>query len=340
MIEISHVSKRFVSDVQTVEALRDVSLTIEKGQIWGIIGFSGAGKSTLLRMVNALEVPDQGYVKLDGRKLSDYTEGELRGGRKRIGMIFQQFNLLESRTVYENIAIPLRLNHTPAEQIAARVEELLAFVELEGKKDAYPWQLSGGQKQRVGIARALATNPEILLCDEATSALDPDTTESILQLLAQINQQLGITIILVTHQIQVVQRICNRVAVMENGQIVEQGAVLDVFGNPQRPITQRFVRTVIPDVLPESLVADLQQEERAYKLLKLRFQGNVAKENILYNINRRIPVESSVLFAAVTELQHVVLGIFIVKFIGSEKSLAAATEYLDSHEVAWQEVAV
>ena len=340
MIKISHVRKEFVNDKQTVAALQDVSLTIEKGQIWGIIGFSGAGKSTLLRMINALEIPDSGYVELDGRKLGDYSESELRGVRKRIGMIFQQFNLLESRTVYENIAIPLKLSHAPAAAIDARVEELLVFVGLEGKKDAYPWQLSGGQKQRVGIARALAANPEILLCDEATSALDPDTTESILQLLAQINQRLGITIILVTHQIQVVQRICNRVAVMENGRIVEQGSVLEVFGNPQRPITQRFVRAVIPDNLPEGLVADLKQEEREYKLLKLRFQGEVAKENILYSINRRIPVESSVLFAAVTELEHVILGIFIVKFIGSEQSLAAATAYLDSHEVAWQEVAV
>ncbi len=247
MIEFSHLNKTFVSRAGKVEALKDVSLTVENGDIYGVIGFSGAGKSTLIRMANLLERPDSGSIKVDGVELTGQTEAQLIPVRRKIGMVFQQFNLLESRTVAQNIEIPMKLAGIASEQRTARVKELLQFVELSDKANTYVSRLSGGQKQRVGIARALALSPSILLCDEATSALDPQTTESILALLKKINRELGVTILLITHQMQVVQRICNKVAVMENGRIVEQGTVLDVFGSPKQEITRSFVRAIIQD---------------------------------------------------------------------------------------------
>ena len=222
MIQLEHISKRYVGPSGTVDALKDVSVHVEKGDIYGIIGSSGAGKSTLLRMVNQLEKPDTGTVTVAGRELSRLSKAELRKMRRKIGMVFQQFNLLESKTVFQNVAIPLILEGIPKEKITERVKEVLHIVELHDKRDTYVTQLSGGQKQRVGIARALATEPAILLCDEATSALDPKTTESILGLLKRINKKMGVTILLITHQMQVIQMICNKVAVMGNGQIVEQ----------------------------------------------------------------------------------------------------------------------
>lgn len=340
MITIQDVSKTFVVNKESVHALQHVSLTINKGDIFGIIGFSGAGKSTLLRMVNALEVPTSGHVEVDGHNINELSFNQLRQVRKRIGMIFQQFNLLNSKTVYDNIAIPLILNKVPKEQIAARVKELLKFVNLSSKADAYPGELSGGQKQRVGIARALATEPSILLCDEATSALDPDTTESILQLLEKVNRELGITIMIVTHEINVIQKICNRVAVMEHGHLIESGSVLDVFSKPQKETTRRFVRTVIPDQIPSSVLETLKADTRNYTILRMNFLGNNTTENVLYQINKTINVESSVLFANVTELQHTVLGIFIVQFIGEDTATGQVKEYLMAQGVEWQEVMI
>ena len=220
MIRIEHVSKTFHEKKLEVKALQDVSIQVEKGDIYGIVGFSGAGKSTLIRLVNKLETPDSGTVTVAGQPLADLKGRALHDLRRRIGMVFQQFNLLEGKTVYHNIAIPLLLEHRPKAEIEKRVAEVLDFVELADKRDAYVSQLSGGQKQRVGIARALATSPEILLCDEATSALDPQTTESILRLLKRVNREMGITILLITHQMQVIQLICNKVAVMEHGRVV------------------------------------------------------------------------------------------------------------------------
>ena len=332
MIRFLDVSKKFHSGGQDFHALQHVNLEIPKGDIFGVIGFSGAGKSTLLRMVNALEKPTEGHVEIDGALVDTLGYSELRQIRKDIGMVFQQFNLLESKTVFDNVAIPLVLQKEPRKEIAQRVEELLEFVELSDKKSSYPWQLSGGQKQRVGIARALATNPSILLCDEATSALDPETTESILQLLAKINGELGITILFVTHQIQVIQRICRHVAVMDGG------TALEIFSAPRQPMTRRFVQSVIPDRIPESIRKDLKLEHRPFRLLKLRFLGDNAKENLLYQINTKIRVETSVLFASVTEIRQDVLGIFIVQFLGSEEKLEDAVAYIESQGVQWQEV--
>lgn len=338
MIELTHINKEFIVKKNRVQALSDVSLTINDGDIFGIIGFSGAGKSTLLRMVNALEQPTSGEVRIDGVDINSLSHKELRQVRKGIGMVFQSFNLLNSKTVYDNIAIPLKLNGVDPATIEARVTELLAFVNLPDKAHAYPTQLSGGQKQRVGIARALATNPSILLCDEATSALDPETTESILALLKRINREFNITVLVVTHEIHVIQEICNRVAVMEHGRVVETGSVLDVFSNPKEPMTRRFVQTVIPERIPDSIVAQLKTDTRHYELLKLRFLGDAVTKHVIYEINHQIPVETNIIFASVNQLQDSALGIFILQVVGSEADIEVVKQYISDSGLQWQEV--
>lgn len=338
MIRFVDISKTFTIKKQEVHALRHVSLDIQDGDIFGIIGFSGAGKSTLIRMVNALETPTEGHVEIDGQDINALSFSELRKVRKKIGMVFQQFNLLESKTVFDNVAIPMILNKESKDAIEKRVKELLDFVELTDKANVYPAQLSGGQKQRVGIARALATNPSILLCDEATSALDPDTTESILQLLQRINKELNITILFVTHEIHVIQRICNRVAVMDQGNLVETGSVLDVFSNPQNEMTKRFVKTVIPDTIPENIIEDLHEDERNYKLIKIRFLGDDAQRSTLCYINKHFDVETNILFASVTQLQQIVIGIFIIQVVGSQDEIHKVMDFIDGQHIQWQEV--
>ena len=338
MIVFKDVSKTFRTDSGEVRALQHIGLTIRDGDIQGIIGISGAGKSTLLRMINALEVPTEGHVEVDGRNVDELPREALRKLRKQIGMIFQQFNLLSSKTVYDNIAIPMVLNKADKAVIDARVKELLRFVGLSDKAQVYPDQLSGGQKQRIGIARALATNPSILLCDEATSALDPETTDSILELLERINREMNITIVVVTHEINVVRRICNRVAVMDHGRMVEQGSVLEVFSNPRQEMTKRFVQTVIPDKIPDSIVRSLKKETRNYKLLKLRFLGETTTEDLFYEINRKFPVETGIIFASCNELQGTALGIFVVEAIGRDEDIAAVRQYIVAHNVQVQEV--
>lgn len=340
MIQFMDISKTFQTKKDTIHALNHVSLTIDDGDVFGIIGFSGAGKSTLLRMVNALEVPTTGHVEIDGKNIDALSHKELRGVRKKIGMVFQQFNLLESKSVYDNIAILLRLNKADTVQIRNTVMKLLQFVNLEDKADVYPGQLSGGQKQRVGIARALATNPSILLCDEATSALDPETTDNILQLLERINKELHITILIVTHEIQVIQRICNKVAVMEHGQVVEQGSVLDVFSNPQQNITKRFIQSVIPDTIPNTVIEKIRAQKDNYKIVKVRFLGDKATDNVLYEINQTFDVQTNVLFASVNELQKNVLGIFILQIIGTDTAIQHVMDYIDNKGLQWQEVII
>lgn len=338
MIQFKDVSKTFKSKGVTTQALQHVSLDIEDGDMFGVIGFSGAGKSTLLRMVNGLEMPTAGHVEINGQDLSQISHNEMRKLRKSIGMVFQQFNLLDSRTVFDNVAIPLRLNKVDKSKIHKKVMELLEYVNLADKADAYPGQLSGGQKQRVGIARALATDPSILLCDEATSALDPETTESILQLLERIHKELNITMLIVTHEIQVIQRLCNRVAVMEHGKVVEKGSVLEVFSNPQQDMTKKFVRTVIPDQIPPSVVAKIHEAKDNYKILKLRFLGDNATDHLMYHINKNFPVQTNILFASVNELQRTILGIFILQIIGDDAEIAKVVQYIDEQHVQWQEV--
>jgi D-methionine transport system ATP-binding protein len=338
MIEFQHVNKTYKTRGNTVSALKDVNLTINDGEIYGVIGFSGAGKSTLLRMVNALEKPSSGKVIIDGQDISTLPYEELRKTRKKIGMVFQSFNLLESRTVFENIELPLMLNKVPKEEREKRVNELLQFVSLTDRKDAYPSQLSGGQKQRVGIARALATNPSILLSDEATSALDPDTTEQILQLLKKVNEELHITILFVTHEIDVIQKICDHVAVMEQGRVVEQGSVLDVFSDPKQAMTKRFVSTVIPNTIPKSVVREIKKWTKSYKLYRLRFLGPQAAEDGFFHMNRDLNIDTNILFGSVTELQGTALGLFIISVIDENGAAQKAEEFMTEHHLMWKEI--
>ena len=342
MIELKHITQEYdtADGKGKFFACKDVNVHVKPGDIFGIIGRSGAGKSTLVRCINLLNRPTSGSVIVDGKDLTKMSESELREERRSIGMIFQHFNLLSSRTVYGNVALPLELAGMPKDKIREKVMPLIELVGLSEHVNKYPSQLSGGQKQRVGIARALATDPSILLCDEATSALDPDTTESILQLLERVNRELGITIVIVTHEIDVIQKICNRVAVMEKGHLIEEGSVLQVFSKPKHNTTKRFVRTVIPDEIPTTVKHTLACEKREYTILKMHFLGSNTTDNVLHHINKTYDLETSVLFATVTELEHTVLGVFIVQFIGNDLEVGKVKEYLLSQAVDWEEVEI
>lgn len=340
IISFENLSKRYEKKGQIFVALDNVTFKVNKGDVYGLIGFSGAGKSTLLRMVNALETPTEGKVFVKGVDLTSLKEGKLREVRKDIGMIFQEFNLLETKTVFDNIAIPLVLRHENKQKIKARVEELLKFVGLEDKAKALPGELSGGQKQRVGIARALATEPEILLCDEATSALDPDTTESILNLLARVNKELNVTILFVTHTIRVVQKLCNKVAILEHGKLVENGSVIDIFSKPKSTIAKRFVETVIPSKIPKSIVAELKKYEANYKVIRIFFHAEHATDDVIWQINAKLGVHTNVMFASVTELQGRVLSIITLQLTGNEEDFKKVEDYINSHGIAFEEVPV
>lgn len=340
IISFENLSKRYKKKGQIFVALDNVTFKVNKGDVYGLIGFSGAGKSTLLRMVNALETPTEGKVFVKGVDLTSLKEGKLREVRKDIGMIFQEFNLLETKTVFENIAIPLVLRHETKQKIKSRVEELLKFVGLEDKAKALPGELSGGQKQRVGIARALATEPEILLCDEATSALDPDTTESILNLLARVNKELNVTILFVTHTIRVVQKLCNKVAILEHGKLVENGSVIDIFSKPKSTIAKRFVETVIPSKIPESIVAELKKYEANYKVIRIFFHAEHATDDVIWQINAKLGVHTNVMFASVTELQGRVLSIITLQLTGNEEDFKKVEDYINSQGIAFEEVPV
>lgn len=340
MIKVEHTNKTFSGKYGEVHALQDVSIHVEKGDIYGIIGFSGAGKSTLLRLVNGLETPDSGTVMVHDQDLGGLKKAGLRKLRRKIGMVFQQFNLLDSKTVFHNIALPLILEKAPKDVIEKKVNEVLRFVELEDKKDTYVSQLSGGQKQRVGIARALTTTPDILLCDEATSALDPQTTESILKLLKKINKEMGVTILLITHQMQVVQMICNKVAVMENGKVVEAGSVLDVFGKPQTPVTKRFVQTVINDQIPESIISLVKEQKEHFQVERLKFIGSSVKRPVISDICHVEGIVVNILGATVQELQENVMCVFILQLIGSEDKIRKAEKQIDANGVIRERVEV
>lgn len=338
MIRFEHVSKTFQTKNGPFDALKDVSFEIEKGDIYGVIGYSGAGKSTLIRMVNALETPTSGNVWVEEKDIGTLNQKELRNLRKGIGMIFQQFNLLESKTIYDNVAIALKLNGVSKKDMEKRVTELLDFVELSDKKYSYPGQLSGGQKQRVGIARALANNPSILLCDEATSALDPKTTDSILELLKKINEMLHITIVIITHEMNVIQKICNKVAVMDYGQVVETGSVIQVFSNPQSDIARRFVGNLIRDVIPEPLVESIRRETRNSRLLRIKLENTDSTEPLLWEINRRFEVETNILYSTINVIQGIVVGIMLVLFTGTDEEIEKAEQYILESKEEYREV--
>ena len=338
MIRFEHVSKTFQTKNGPFDALKDVSFEIEKGDIYGVIGYSGAGKSTLIRMVNALETPTSGNVWVEGKDIGTLNQKELRNLRKGIGMIFQQFNLLESKTIYDNVAIALKLNGVSKKDIEKRVTELLDFVELSDKKYSYPGQLSGGQKQRVGIARALANNPSILLCDEATSALDPKTTDSILELLKKINEMLHITIVIITHEMNVIQKICNKVAVMDYGQVVETGSVIQVFSDPRSDIARRVVGNLIRDVIPEPLVESIRRETRNSCLLRIKLENTDSTEPLLWEINRRFEVETNILHSTINVIQGIVVGIMLVLFTGTDEEIEKAEQYILESKEEYREV--
>ncbi|MBU3810520.1 MAG: methionine ABC transporter ATP-binding protein [Candidatus Niameybacter stercoravium] len=326
MIEIKNVSKTFKSKEAYVDALKDVTLTIDKGDIFGIIGYSGAGKSTLLRCINGLEVPTSGEVLLLGQDITQLKEKELRHIRKNIGMIFQHFNLMHSKTVFENIAYPLKSQKLSKSTIADRVKDLLRLVDLEDKVNSYPSQLSGGQKQRVAIARALATNPEILLCDEATSALDPQTTQSILALLKKINKELGITIVLITHQMEVIKEICNKIAVMEHGHVLEVGQLIDVYTQPQSQITQDFLAK---DMHFERL--SLPHEGEIAKMLHLKYIGGSTGSPLISALSQHFKVTANITFGNIEKLQDILVGNLVIDLHGSEEEVEKALDYIRQH---------
>ncbi len=338
IIRFSELSKSYEHKGSVQKALHNISLEIEKGDIFGLIGTSGAGKSTLLRMINALEVPSSGSVYVNGVNLSEISNKELLKLRRSIGIIFQDFNLLESRTVFDNVAIPLVISHTDRATIKSRVNKLLDFVGLKDKARAYPGELSGGQMQRVGIARALASNPSILLCDEATSALDPNTTESILDLLLKVNRTLDVTIVFVTHTIRVIQKICNKVAILDKGRLIEHGSVIDVFKNPKSAIAKSFVESIIPSTIPQGIKNELLAYKGFYKLLRICFYAENATDDVIYRLNTELKVHTNVMFASVTEISGVVLSIITLQITGESADYERAVAYIKANNLGYEEI--
>lgn len=323
MLKLKNISVTFQSHGQVVHAVKHVTLHVKRGEIYGIIGSSGAGKSTLIRTVNLLERPESGEVIVRGTDISHLNGLELRKARQKIGMIFQHFNLIGSKTVHDNIALPLRAAGVSEDEIRVRVPELLSVVELTDKEFAYPGQLSGGQKQRVGIARALANNPDILLGDEPTSALDLETTESILKLLADINQRLGVTILLITHEMQVVKKICHRVAVMQGGEIVEENEVYELFSNPQHPLTQELVAKSLDLTLPKRVAETVQGD-----IIRLVYLGDNAERGVLSDTLRAHRVQINILHGHIEYINDKPIGILIISLVGDPVQIENATEHL------------
>lgn len=335
MIKLSNITKVFQQGTRTIKALSDVSLHVPAGQIYGVIGSSGAGKSTLIRCVNLLERPTSGSVQVDGQELTSLSASQLTLARRQIGMIFQHFNLLNSRTVFGNVALPLELDNTPRAAIKARVTELLDLVGLSDKHDAWPANLSGGQKQRVAIARALASSPKVLLCDEATSALDPATTRAILELLKDINRRLGITILLITHEMDVVKRICDQVAVISDGQLIEKDSVSEVFSHPKTPLAQQFIQSTLHLDIPEDYQQRLlaQPAANSVPLLRLEFTGQSVDAPLLSETARRFNVNNNIISAQMDYAGGVKFGIMLTEMHGSEQETRGAIDYLQQHHV-------
>ena len=331
MIEFTHVSKDFGSGEKMVRAVRDVSLTIQDGEIFGIIGFSGAGKSTLVRCINLLERPTNGTVVVDGKEMTALSPKELRLARRKIGMIFQHFNLMPSRTVFDNVAYPLQGQGLSKQAIQNKVRKLLKLVDIADKETAYPSQLSGGQKQRVAIARALANDPKVLLCDEATSALDPQTTKAILTLLKDLNQKLNLTIVMITHEMAVVKEICDHVAIMEHGQVVEQGEVFSLFADPKQPITQNFIRTTSNLQKIEELIAEgspVVQLQPGEVIVRLSYIQKNVSEPLISTLSQRFQISLNIIFADIEIVQDAPIGGTVAILSGEREQITKAMEYL------------
>lgn len=332
-IIIENVSKTFVTKDGSVEALKNVNLSIESGDIYGIIGMSGAGKSTLVRCMNFLEVPSEGRVLINGKSLGDYSEKELRKQREKIGMIFQHFNLLMQKSVLENVCFPLYIQGKKKSEAHARAAELLEIVGLSDKQKAYPSQLSGGQKQRVAIARALASDPEILLCDEATSALDPQTTSSILELLQDINRRFGITIVVITHQMSVVREICTHVAIMNEGEVAEQGLVSEIFSHPKSAVAREIIRRDVgSDAEPRRV--DTQSEIQSGEIIRIVFSENSAFEPVIANLVLTFAEPVNILKADTKNVGGVAKGEMILEFMSGSTNVEAMKKYLEERGLA------
>ena len=339
MISIQNLKKVFTLDKKSVTAVDALTLDVNDGEIFGVIGYSGAGKSTFVRLLNRLEEPTDGKVIIDGKDMTSLKSKELRLARQEIGMIFQHFNLLWSRTTEENIAFPLEIAKVPKAERKKRVQELIDLVGLTGKENAYPAQLSGGQKQRVGIARALANQPKVLLCDEATSALDPETTNSILDLLVDINEKLGLTIILITHEMNVIQKICHKVAVMEKGKVVESGSVLDVFSNPQEPVTKKFVEQVVMESdKDDTLESLLDYVDKKGKIVRLHFTGAATNEALISEISKQFNIHVNILQGKITQTKNGILGILTVQLIGETVEINKAEAFIKDASVEMEVV--
>ena len=336
MIKLNNITKIFTLPDKKLTALDNVSLHVPKGQICGVIGASGAGKSTLIRCVNLLERPTHGAVVIDDVDLTQLSDAELVKTRRQIGMIFQHFNLLTSRTVFENVALPLELENKSKVEIQEKTTALLALVGLSDKHNVYPANLSGGQKQRVAIARALASDPKVLLCDEATSALDPATTQSILKLLKEINRTLGITILLITHEMEVVKRICDQVAVIDKGRLIEQGTVSEIFSNPKTELAQEFISSTFHITLPEEYLenlSDTPKHAKSYPIIKFEFTGRSVDAPLLSQASKKFGVELSILTSQIDYAGGVKFGFTIAEVEGDEDAITQTKVYLMENNV-------
>jgi len=329
VLSIRNIKKVFTLNHRPLTAVDTLSLDIAKGEIFGVIGHSGAGKSTLVRLLNCLEEPTEGTIFIDGEEMTKLNGKHLRKARQDIGMIFQHFNLLWSRTTAENIAFPLEIAGVSKREQEAKVKELIDLVGLTGKENAYPAQLSGGQKQRIGIARALANNPKVLLCDEATSALDPETTDAILNLLVNINQKFGITIVMITHEMDVIRHICDRVAVMEKGKIVEQGTVKDVFSNPKHQVTKSFIKQIIDDKREDDLSKQLANTKREGKVLQLYFRGTSSNDALISELLKRFSLRIHMLRGHMTMTNKGIVGTLILQVIGDLTHIQEAEKFIE-----------
>ncbi len=332
MIEFKNISKHYELKGQTIRALDQINLEIPAGSIFGIIGYSGAGKSTLIRLINLLERPNEGQVIINQTDFTALDASALRRERANIGMIFQHFNLLQTKTVADNIEMPLKLLGISKDKREQRLNELLEFIDLKHKKYAYPDELSGGQKQRVGIARALANHPKILLCDEATSALDPQTTKSVLELLKKINKEQGITIVMVTHEMDVIESVCDFVAVMEQGKVIETGSTLEIFSQPQHPTTKNFIQTVLQQQLPVNILNNLENQNHK-SIYSLQFLGTSAQETVVQAAIKQFDISLNILFANMTEINGSVIGQMFIQLLGDPAIIQQAIAFFEAQGV-------